>query len=162
MSIYAADTTTSVEKTRAELETTLSKFGATAFGYMADAGRAAITFKASGKFVRFLLPLPKPDEKRFTTYQIRGGYPRERVAEAARKEWEQACRAAWRALFLCVKAKLVAVEAKITTFEDEFMAHIILPNGRTVSEEIMPQLEDSYKTGKMQLFSLALPAPSEL
>lgn len=155
MSIYAADTSVSVEKTRAELETTLARFGADAFGYMTDNGRAAITFKAFGKFVRFVLPLPLPTEKRFTHSTAHTWKPR--TAEAARKEWEQACRSAWRALFLCVKAKLVAVDAKITTFEDEFMAHIVLSNGRTVSEEVMPAIAENYRTGKMPQFILALP-----
>lgn len=139
---YAADTSVSVEKTRAELETTLSRFGADAFGYMTDNGRAAITFKASGKFVRFILPLPKKDDPKFTHYFFRGNAwdKRERTPEAAMKDWEQSCRSAWRALFLCVKAKLVAVDAKITTFEDEFMAHIVLPSGRTAGEEILPMI----------------------
>jgi hypothetical protein len=157
---YAAETSTSVEKTRAELETTLSRFGAEAFGYMTDAGRAAITFRASGKCVRFILPLPLPTDERFTRYKSRG-YSYDRAPAAARKEWEQACRSAWRALFLCVKAKLIAVDAKITTFEDEFMAHIVLPNGRTVSEEITPLIEGACATGKMPVFTLALPERSQ-
>ncbi len=138
--IYAADTSTSVEKTRAELETVIGKFGADAFGYMADNGRAAITFRAHGKGVRFFLPLP---------------------SRTAQKEWEQGCRSAWRCLFLCVKAKLVAVEAKITTFEEEFMAHIVLPSGRTAGEEILPMINDAYRTGHMPEFTLALPAPKQ-
>lgn len=154
---YAADTSTSVEKTRAELETVLHKFGAEAFGYMTDAGRAAITFKANGKFVRFILPLPRADENRFTHQERRNWLPR--TPESARREWEQACRSAWRALFLCVKAKLVAVDAKITTFEEEFMAHIVLPSGKTMGEEALPLIERAYLTGEMPTFQLALPAP---
>src|SRR4051812_35993763 len=115
MSIYAADTSTSVEKTRAELETTIARFGADAFGYMTDAGRAMIQFRSHGKFVRFILPLPSPTETRFTEYLSRG-FTKRRTPEAAQKEWEQGCRSAWRALFLAVKAKMVAVEAKISTF----------------------------------------------
>src|SRR5690349_9371818 len=107
MSIYAADTSVSVEKTRAELETTLTRFGATAFGYISDEGRACVMFKASGKQVRFFLPLPSPNEKRFTQDK-RYSYMT-RPEAAARKDERQACSHAWRALFLCVKAKLVAV-----------------------------------------------------
>lgn len=40
--IYAADTSTSVEKTRAELETVIGKFGAGAFGYAMQDGAAMI------------------------------------------------------------------------------------------------------------------------
>lgn len=152
--IYAADTSTSVEKTRAELETVIRKFGADAFGYVTETNRAAIQFRARGKYVRFVLPLPSPDERRFTHCQ-NGTTPR--TPTARQNEYEQGCRSAWRALFLCVKAKLVAVEAKITTFEQEFMAHIVLPNQRTVGEEILPMIEQSYKSGKMPEFHLALP-----
>lgn len=81
--------------------------------------------------------------------------------EAAQKEWEQSCRSAWRCLFLAVKAKLVAVEAQITTFEQEFMAHIVLPNGRTTGEEILPQIDEAYRSGKMPTFTLAPPAPQQ-
>lgn len=155
--IYAADTSTSVEKTRAELETVIRKYGADAFGYAMDGTKAMIQFKAHGKFVRFNLPLPARTEKRFTHELRRPWVPRAESAQFA--QWEQACRSVWRALFLCVKAKLVAVEAKITTFEEEFMAHIVLPNQRTAGEEILPQIEEAYRSGQMPAFTLALPAP---
>lgn len=154
--IYAETTSVSVEKTRAELETVLRSYGADAFGYMADPTRAAITFKANGKFVRFMLPLPSPSDKRFTEYK-RGGYSYCRTKEAARKEWEQACRSSWRALFLAVKAKLVAVQTGIATFEDEFLAYVVLPNQQTVGEMAMPMIEQAYSTGQMPEFTLALP-----
>lgn len=156
--IYAADTSTSVEKTRAELETVIRKFGADAFAYASDTDRAMIMFRSRGKQVRFVLPLPSASDKQFTRLPP----PRDHIPRSAgvpERMWEQACRSSWRALFLCVKAKLVAVEAKITTFEQEFMAHIVLPNGRTAGEEILPQIEDAYRTGKMPTFTLALPAP---
>lgn len=40
---------------------------------------------------------------------------------------------------LAVRAKLEAVEAKITTFEEEFMAHLVIPDGsgETVGERIL-------------------------
>lgn len=157
--IYAADTSVSVEKTRAELETTLRKFGADAFGYMTDQHGATIGFRIAGKRVRFLLPLPTPNDRRFTHVLSRGIIVA-RKPEVAAKGWEQACRSAWRALFLAVKAKLVAVDAKITTFENEFMAHIVLPNGQTVGEAALPMIEDAYVTGKMPTFTLALPEPA--
>ena len=44
-------------------------------------------------------------------------------------------------------AKLEAVEAGISEFEDEFMAHIVLPGGGTVSNLMRPQIEQAYLTG---------------
>jgi hypothetical protein len=54
--------------------------------------------------------------------------------------WEQACRSRWRALLLCIKAKLEACAVGITTFDSEFLAHIVTGDGRTVAERIVPQL----------------------
>jgi hypothetical protein len=69
--------------------------------------------------------------------------------EAAQKAYDQVVRAAWRELFLLIKAKLVAVESKRITIRDEFLAYTVIPDGRTVSEWLQPQLEDAYTSGKM-------------
>lgn len=79
------------------------------------------------------------------------------------KEWEQGCRQAWRALTLCIKAKLEAVSAGISEFEDEFLAHIVLPGGGTVSQWIRPQIENAYLTGDMPPgIAGLLPAPTDV
>jgi len=56
------------------------------------------------------------------------------------KRWEQACRQRWRALALAIKAKLEAVESGITGFEEEFLSHIIMADGKTIGEHIVPQV----------------------
>lgn len=63
------------------------------------------------------------------------------------------------ALKLVIQAKLEAVEAGITTFEDEFLAHLVLPSGETFGEWAAPQLERAYITGAMPSSLLGLPAP---
>ncbi len=70
--------------------------------------------------------------------------------------WEQACRSRWRALFLCIKAKLESIESGIETFEDAFLAHIQMPDGHTVAEHVRPRIAAAYETGTMQPL---LPAP---
>lgn len=154
MSKYAVETTVSVEKSRAELETILRRYGAVAFGYMTDDRKAAVQFVANGKSCRFILPVP--DITEFTTYMSRG-YRYRRVETAARGAWEQACRSRWRSLVLCVKAKLEAVSAGITTFETEFMAHIVLPNGQTIGERFLPEIETALTNGRMPEMRLTLP-----
>jgi hypothetical protein len=54
----------------------------------------------------------------------------------------------WRALALAVKAKLEVVESGIATFEEEFMAHIVMPDGRTVGEHVAPRIEEAYTSGQ--------------
>lgn len=146
---YAETTTVSVEKSKAEIESTLIRYGASHFASGWDHECAKIGFQINDRRVRFILPLPNRSDERFTHYRHNSGKMVARAPDAIGKEWEQACRQRWRALALCIKAKLEACAAGITTFEDEFMAHIVLPNGSTVSEWMQPQLESAYTTGEM-------------
>jgi hypothetical protein len=142
---FAENTEVTAEKSRGEIERTLVRYGAEEFAYGWQSGRAVIQFTLDGLRVRFILPLPDKRERRFThtpTGQLR--------AEAtALKEWEQGCRQSWRALALVIKAKLEAVEAKIVTLTEEFAAHIMLPNGQSVGELIIPAITRSYSEGSM-------------
>jgi hypothetical protein len=158
---YAKDTSVSVEKTRAEIETTLNKYGASQFGYAQDSlrGLASIQFFANDRHVRFVLKLPSRDDKQFARSP---GGRNIRTPDERYKAWEQACRQRWRALALCIKAKLEAVSCGITEFEDEFLAHIVLPSGGTVSQLMRPQIAHSYDTGEPPPgIAGLLPAPDE-
>lgn len=153
MSRYAATTEVSVEKSRAEIEVTLARYGADAFAYFTEAERAMIAFRMSGRQVRFILTLPAKNRHEFT-HHSRGP----RTPEAAHAAWEQACRQRWRALALVIKAKLEAVAAGITTVEDEFLAHTMLPDGSSVGQWAKPQLDEAYRLGHMPPM-LALESP---
>lgn len=142
---YAAGTEVSVEKSRAEIERTLSRYGATAFASGWEGRRAVIQFRAAGRHVRFMLELPDPGADEFA----RSATGRKaRTPEQARNAWEQACRASWRALALVIKAKLEAVEARIVTFEEEFLPHVVLPDGMTVWEKTRDAVALAYSSGE--------------
>lgn len=149
---YAETTSVSVSKTKGEIDGLLRKHRASGFGIFEEQTRAGLVFEMASRRIVFHLPLPSQEEKRFTT-TARG---QRRSADAALAAWEQACRARWRALFLCIKAKLESVEAGIETFEDSFLAHIQMPDGHTVSEHVRPRIASAYETGSMQPL---LPAP---
>lgn len=146
---YAAKTEVSVTSSKAEIARIVGRYGATGFMSGWNAERAVIAFAMSDRQVRFTLDMPSRTDPSFTQYQ-RGHTIVARTTDAAEKLWEQACRQKWRALALVIKAKLEAVESGISIFEDEFMAAIVLPNGRTVSEETRPLIAQAYATGKMQ------------
>lgn len=148
MNRYAASTTVSSEQSRMEIERTLARYGASHFMYGTSPGRAIIAFQASERHVQFVLPLPARDDPEFTEYQ-RGSQTWLRSESEAIKRWEQACRQRWRALALVIKAKLEAVEAGITDFESEFLAHTLMPDGQTFGAWALPQLEEVYATGQM-------------
>ena len=146
MSKFAQATTVSSDKSRAEIEATLRRYGATSFMYGSAPERAVIAFEAFDRRVKFELPMPDPKAKEFIRTPGRGSL---RSPAEATKAYEQAVRQKWRALALCVKAKLEAVEAGITTFEAEFLAHIVLPNGSTVHGEIAASVANAYTSGKV-------------
>lgn len=146
MARYAANTDVSAEKSRAELERTLARYGADQFMYGWDGDRAVVGFRMEARHVRFVLTMPARNEQRFTHTPERGLARTPAQAEAA---WEQATRQRWRALNLVVLAKLEAVESGISSFEDEFLAHILLPDGSTAGEWLRPQIADAYATGAM-------------
>jgi hypothetical protein len=65
------------------------------------------------------------------------------------EEVEKETRRRWRCLVITIKSKLECVENGIATFEQEFLAHIVLPGGRTMGQVAIPQIETSYKENKL-------------
>lgn len=141
--MYAEKTKVPVVQSRAEIERILAKHKTQMYGTAIDYEKlsARVQFKAHDRIVRFTVALP--DHEKF--------------GKGVRLEQEE--RRVWRALLLVIKAKLESVESRIATFEEEFLAHIVMPNDRTVADMVLPQIAESYKTNKMPL---ALgPAPVE-
>lgn len=153
MSRYAERTSVSAAKSRAEIEDVLLRYGAAGFGYMTQGDRAMVEFATEDRRVRFVVLLPDPQDEQFRMTPARR---RVRTPEQRHAAWEQACRQRWRALALVVKAKLEAVETGITTFEEEFLAHIVMPDGRTVGEHALPAVDEAYRLGEVRPL-LALP-----
>ncbi len=142
---FAADTSVSTEQSRAEIERTLRKYKADKFTYGWEEDRAVVAFAMNERHVRFILPLPNPKDPEFTHYKHGNSSKLVARTEAkAHAAWEQACRQRWRALNLVIKAKLEAVECGITLFEEEFLAHIVLPTGQTCGEFLIPQIQLAY------------------
>lgn len=158
MTRFAEKTDVSASRSRDEIERTLERYGADQFLYGWQEASAVLGFRMNGRHIKFVLPLPSRDDEAFNIY-LRGSVRYQRESEQALKLWEQATRQRWRALSLVVKAKLEAVETGITTFDDEFLAHIVLPNGATAGEWLKPQVEDAYRLGTMPALLPMLPAP---
>lgn len=146
MTRYAANTDVPSDRSRAEIERTLERYGADQFFYGWQGGAATIGFRMHERRVQFVLPLPDRNDDEFRLTPSRGYLRSEKDQAAA---YEQAVRQKWRALALVVKAKLEAVESGITTFEEEFLAHIVLPNGQRVGAWMIPQVGTAYETGSM-------------
>lgn len=128
---YASNTSVPVDRSQSEIKKILSKYGASGFAYGEQGPIAVVMFEMQGRRIKFLLPMPREKDCRNT------------------KQFEQLQRTRWRCLVLAIKAKLECVESGITTLEQEFLAHIVLPNGNTVGQQIAPQIAHSYENGKM-------------
>lgn len=157
---YAEGTSVSVEKSQAEIKSLLMKYGAAQYATADDItkGQSMVQFQAQDRVIRFVVSLPSPDEKRFKL----DGRGNIRKPEARTAAWEQGCRQKWRALALCIKAKLEAVASGISEFEEEFLAHIVLPGNETVSQWLRPQLKIAYENKQLpEGIAGLLPAPRE-
>ena len=107
MATYASRTKVPVERSKAEIEKMLKRYGAKGFASGWQGSIARLEFLAHERHIRFSVVIP---------------------------ENPQAARQKWRALLLLVKAKLEAVDAKIATFEQAFVGDIVMPDGKTVWE----------------------------
>ena len=157
MSQYASSTTVSPDKTKMEIEQTLHRYKATSFASGWDGNKASVAFRLENRSVRFVINLPAPSEKRFTHRMVRG-YSKAATPQQALEAWEQAVRQKWRSLLLRIKAKLESWEDGDEPFDSAFMANIVLPDGSTIGETLIPQLEEVCH-GREPLRLLALPAP---
>lgn len=132
---YADRTAVPVSQSRMEIEKLLDRSKAKQFGTAVDYDlrTARVQFRLHDRVVRFTISLPDP----------------KKLGNGTRLE--QAERQRWRALLLVIKAKLESVENHIESFEEAFLANIVMPNDQTVAQIVKPAIAESYKTGKNQL-----------
>lgn len=87
MARYAEHTTVAADKSRAEIERILIRYGADQFLYGWEAESAKIAFRCDGRAVKFLLPLPNHAE--FARTEVKQQW---RSEEAQERSYEQAVR----------------------------------------------------------------------
>jgi hypothetical protein len=147
---YAKKTSVSVAKSKAEVDKTLDRYGASEqlVGESKAQGVAFVAFSLDGRNVKVAIALPKLSE--FSEREFRGRMV-EATEEWQRKAWEQACRERWRAFVLVLKAKLELIEIGASTVEREFLSDLMLPSGRTVGEEIGAQLDGMTTVPLLQM-----------
>ena len=147
---YASGTAVPVDRSLAEIRKDVTRFGASAFQFGESESAGIIAFEAKGRKVKMMLPLPNRYDRAFTHRKInQHGGEVQNGPELQLERWMQACAEHWRALAAVVKAKLIAVDAGITTFEEEFLAHVVMPDGRTVHEHSKARIEIAYTTGEV-------------
>ena len=107
---YAQKTTVNVDRTQAEIRSLVEAHGADRYAVMEmrDRDKAVIAFRLRNRNIRFDLPLVRAERMSQTAY-------------------EQFRRVRWRAMLLCIKAKLEAVAVNIETLDEAFLANIQMP-----------------------------------
>lgn len=115
---YAERTKVPVGQSKADIEKLVKKYGAGDFGVMTLQGRAHIVFEMEERKIMFRMIVPDNDQEE---------------------------RSMWRAMLLTIKGKLESAERGIETFEQAFLANIVMPDGQTVAEHTIPKIEDHYR-----------------
>lgn len=117
---YAEKTKVPVSQSKGDIENLVNKYSAPDrpdFGIMQRGSAVQIAFVLCGRNVMFRMVVPDDP---------------------------QGERSMWRALLLTIKGKLESAERGIETFEEAFLANIVMPDGRTVSETTIPAIENHY------------------
>lgn len=151
MNRYARRTVVSADKSQAKIKRLAQRYGAHQFGFMEQAGQATVLFSARDRQLKFILPLPKLTDDFIIYHEPTGrrGRRSKRTELQAAAALDAETRRRWRALVLVLKAKLESVESGITTFDEEFLTHIVLPDSTTVGERLVPMVVAAYGDGKM-------------
>ncbi|MBG7616507.1 hypothetical protein IWC96_14610 [Brevundimonas sp. BAL450] len=123
---FAEDTSVPVSRTQDEIKSRLRQCGAESIAVFESDERSAIAFRLNTAMYRISVPV-----------------------DPQAKNAAQDQRRAWRLLGLLMKSKLEAVREGATTVEREFLADMLLYDGRTVSEWAAPQIEQANREGRM-------------
>jgi hypothetical protein len=155
-----ATTNVPVERSQAEIRTLLQRFGVErlAFGEERDGNKqrwAAVTFQTRALGVRMRVPLKVINEHDVRVKAVRA---RTKGVDQIRDEmYAQEERRIWRVLAWNLKARLVAVDEGLESFEEAFLPHLIDPR---TNRTIYQHLADD---GRVELPGplLALPAGAD-
>jgi hypothetical protein len=173
MSRYAEGTSVPMDRSRAEAEKTLVRYGAHAFAYSWEQRVEVIPARCTANGCtksdpdycrrehRWMVTEQRRDTRQVvilgfrmtldgTEREVRLEVPMPTEREAGTKaKLDAATRQRWRALVLVLKAKLEAVASGISTLETEFLAGIVMPDGRTLGSHVIPRLTEVVEHGRL-------------
>jgi hypothetical protein len=145
---YAAKTEVPFERSVGEIVGLLRKAGADQIGQMERRNSFTLQFTMSDRMVRFRVHFPTPDEIAVMTG------PRQDQARVS-EQWR---RQRGRALLLVIKAKLESVESEVETFEQAFLANVVLADGATLYDRVREPIALEYQTGTPNVMLLEGPS----
>jgi len=148
MTRYARGTIVSTARSAAEIKRTIRRYGGDDIvtGMSARLALCFVQFTYRDLPIDIRVPLPPSQSERF--WKTPSG-KRARSAEAARAEWEKACRQQWRVLLLLIKANLEAVENEVLDAKEVWLPWLVLPDGRTVGSLLRSGMDKLLESGKL-------------
>lgn len=154
-------TNVAVEKSQGELRVLLQKFGASEFqfGEGNEGGDrwAGVTFTHNDQMVMVQVKLKEPDAAtRQKLWEKAERAYTKTLDDIMGEWWGQEERRIWRVLFWSLKARMVAVEENVETFEQAFLAHLVNPaTGQTLWQHLAPAIEEgAFRLGGSGLAAL--------
>lgn len=153
---YAEGTAVPVERSVAEIRRAVMAHHATGWVQAEHDAMAIVGFVLHSRQIRFAIRLPDPTD---STFRYTPARRTERTDKATREAWEAEVRRRWRQLALVIRAKLEAVAAGVVEFEQEFLAHIVVPGtDMTFYEHVAPRLASLESATAADLMPRALTA----
>jgi len=145
---YAKDTEVPFERSISEIVGLLRTAGADQIGQMESRSSFTLQFTMEERMVRFRVTFPTPEEIKAMTG------PRQETARVE-AQWR---RQRGRALLLVIKAKLESVTSQVETFEQAFLANVVLADGSTLYDRVRGPIAIEYQSGKPQMMLLEGPS----
>ena len=139
---YAEKTTIAFDRSIRDIVSMLRNFGADSFGQIEDRGSFAIQFFSNERLIRFRVKFPELDQM-----PSHDGNRRELSDKQRLDRVDQAKRQRGRALMLVIKAKLESIRSEVETFEQAFLANVVMADGQTVFDRIQAPIAAEYQSG---------------
>lgn len=144
---YAKTTKVSIEKSQIEIQNLFRKYGATRFAI--DWRNNNILFELQGRSVRIHVKNPNINDKeiQLTPSGI------QRTSSNIQTAFEQAKRQMWRVMLLFLKSTLEAIDMGVIELDQAMFPYFLLPNGKTVAEQLLPQLSNNVSILSLPQFN---------
>lgn len=149
---YAENTTVPIEKSIAEIISLVKRAGAERIAQFDEPERFTVQFTMNERMVRFRVNIPSMEAMPQYDGRHRSLTKAQRIEKAAQKARQRA-----RALLLVIRAKLESVESEVETFEQAFLANVVMADGATVYERIAAPVAEEYATGGSGMLLLGGP-----
>ena len=150
---FAAETVVPIERSQAEVRAILNAHGCTKYAAIDDGPRslirAVLTREGGSIALQFVVTAPDPKDAIIQKIRVGSRGSRYRPSVQIPGAVLQETRRRWRCLVILLKSKFASVDSGIATFQEEFLANIMLPGGGTVGDWASREIGPAIAEGRM-------------